>query len=120
LRFVLFSAYSLFTIHFSLFTLHFSLKVIKLPRSIDPQVPEQAGFRADGDAELPEGAKRYQVNGHLPAVQVAGNVHIRIGNFLVNKIITAGQAYLPLGREAEITIEVEVLVKVYHHAAGVR
>jgi len=37
-------------------------------------------------------------------------IHIRIGDLTVHEIVTAVQAYLPLGGKAEIAVEVHILI----------
>ena len=86
-------------------TLNSQLIITEILLLLILQVLQRLGFHIDGEIPALVAADRNPVEAHLPAVEVAVNTEVCIGKLVVDKVPTCREGHLPLGCDANITVE---------------
>ena len=78
------------------------------------QVLQGLGLHIDGEVPALVAADGNPIEAHLPAVQVAVDAEVGVRQAVVGEVPAGGEGELPLGRDADIAVDVQGL----HDAVG--
>ena len=71
------------------------------------RVLQGLSLHVDGEVPALVAANRNPVEAHLPAVQVAVNAKVSVGDFVVHEIPTRREGHLPLWCDADIAVKAD-------------
>jgi len=71
------------------------------------QILQRLSLHVDGEVPALVTANRNPVEAHLPAVQVAVDADVGIGDVVVDEVPTGREGEFPLGRDADVAVEAD-------------